>query len=117
MPWKLNDTIVPTSHGFKFEKSGEWYTSPRNWHQGWSDAEKRDAGLVWEDPPAKSDADKLSELRFRRQSFLASTDWYGLSDVTMTDAMKTYRQALRDITETYSSIDDEGFAWPTNPDD
>jgi len=29
--------------------------------------------------------------------------------------MTTYRQALRDITDTYSSVDDDGFTWPTKP--
>ena len=33
----------------------------------------------------------------------------------MTQAQSDYRQALRDITDTYSSMDDEGFAWPTKP--
>ena len=34
---------------------------------------------------------------------------------TMTDAQKTYRQSLRDITKTYKSMDDAGFSWPTKP--
>jgi len=41
-----------------------------------------------------SDANAVRELRNR---FLAETDWAGASDVTMSDAMRTYRQALRDI--------------------
>ena len=36
-------------------------------------------------------------------------------DRTMTDAQKTYRQSLRDITKTYKSMDDDGFSWPTKP--
>jgi len=38
-----------------------------------------------------------------------------LSDVTLADNMKTYRQNLRDITDSYQSIDADGFAWPTKP--
>jgi len=33
----------------------------------------------------------------------------------MSSAWTTYRQALRDITKTYSSMDDDGFAWPEKP--
>lgn len=36
-------------------------------------------------------------VRQLRNKFLAETDWSALSDVTMSDAMRTYRQALRDI--------------------
>lgn len=37
--------------------------------------------------------------RAERNRRLAETDWMANSDVTMTDAWKTYRQALRDITK------------------
>lgn len=36
-------------------------------------------------------------VRRHRNRLLAETDWSALSDVTMSDAMRTYRQALRDI--------------------
>ena len=39
----------------------------------------------------------LERLRFRRNQLLAETDFYALSDVTMSDDMKTYRQNLRDL--------------------
>ena len=58
-------------------------------------------------------AAKLDELRTERNKRLADTDHYGLSDQTMTDAMTTYRQALRDITDSYTSLDD--VVWPTKP--
>ena len=56
---------------------------------------------------------KLEWLRIERNAKLAETDYYGLSDQTMTDAMSTYRQALRDITDTYQSLDT--VVWPTKP--
>ena len=40
-----------------------------------------------------------AKLRSRRNALLAETDFYALSDVTMSDDMKSYRQQLRDITE------------------
>lgn len=60
-------------------------------------------------------ADALTKLRSERNKKLKATDHLALSDQTLTAEMSTYRQALRDITETYSSIDDDGFAWPTKP--
>lgn len=38
-----------------------------------------------------------SDVRKKRDLLLAETDYLALSDVTMSDAMRTYRQALRDI--------------------
>jgi hypothetical protein len=57
----------------------------------------------------------LWNLRQQRNARLTATDHYALSDVTMSAEMEAYRQALRDITDTYSSIEDEGFSWPTKP--
>jgi delta 1-pyrroline-5-carboxylate dehydrogenase len=51
--------------------------------------------------------------RAKRTALLMETDHYALADVTMPDAMKTYRQALRDVpqqTDFPSKID-----WPTKP--
>jgi len=56
---------------------------------------------------------KLSELRIERNRLIAETDYLALSDATLTSAMSTYRQALRDITKTATSLDD--VAWPTKP--
>ena len=55
-------------------------------------------------------------LRSRRNQLLAETDFYALSDVTMSDDMKTYRQELRDLPEgkdTVAKCDDATF--PTKP--
>ncbi|MAJ05194.1 MAG: hypothetical protein CMH03_10955 [Marinovum sp.] len=41
----------------------------------------------------------MANLRSKRNSLLKETDHYGLSDVTMSDDMKKYRQDLRDITD------------------
>ena len=61
--------------------------------------------------------DSLGQLRLVRNVLLAETDWMANSDVTMSDKWKTYRQELRDITKTYKSMDDKGFAFPTKPTD
>ena len=57
----------------------------------------------------------LERLREKRNSILAKSDWMANSDVTMSDEWKTYRQALRDITKTYSSLYEDGFEFPTEP--
>tara|TARA_R100001079_G_C4427806_1_gene142714 strand:- start:330 stop:620 length:291 start_codon:yes stop_codon:yes gene_type:complete len=58
---------------------------------------------------------RMTELRRQRNVLLAETDWMANSDVTMPDAWKKYRQELRDITKTFKSMDDKGFAFPTKP--
>jgi hypothetical protein len=55
----------------------------------------------------------MKALRKERDARLVETDHYALNDVTMTDEMREYRQALRDITDSYSSLDT--VVWPTKP--
>jgi hypothetical protein len=50
-------------------------------------------------------ARKLASIRKIRNEKLAETDFYALADQTMSDAMKTYRQNLRDVTINYSESD------------
>ena len=60
-------------------------------------------------------ADKETSVRTDRDSRIALTDWTGMSDVTMSADMATYRQALRDITAHASFPDLEKDDWPTSP--
>ena len=58
----------------------------------------------------------IASLRQDRNRLLAETDFYALSDVTMSDEMKQYRQDLRDITvglDTEKKVKDKKF--PTKP--
>ena len=58
----------------------------------------------------------LSELRSKRNRLLAETDFYGNSDVTMSDDMTTYRQALRDLPAGKDTVDKcNNATWPTKP--
>jgi hypothetical protein len=52
-------------------------------------------------------------LRAERDRLIAATDWWAGSDRTMTSAQTAYRQALRDITDSATSLDD--VTWPTKP--
>ena len=76
-----------------------------------------DWGVTWDEVNEKlqdlTAAEPMKELRAERDRLIAATDWWASSDLTMTDAQTAYRQALRDITEDYDSLDD--VVWPTKP--
>ena len=55
----------------------------------------------------------LAALRTKRNELLAETDYFALSDVTMSDEMRTYRQSLRDLSSNTS--DAANPVWPTKP--
>jgi len=62
-------------------------------------------------------AQNLIDLRKERNAKLAETDWvvtmHKEKGTNIPTALKTYRQALRDITDTYTSLDD--VVWPEKP--
>ena len=58
-------------------------------------------------------AKPLVALRAERDKLIAATDWWVLPDRTPTPEQRAYRQALRDITQSYSSLDD--VVWPQKP--
>ena len=83
-------------------------------------------GVTWKQVSDKMKAidaaAPLKELRRQRNIKLAETDWTALSDVTMADNMKTYRQALRDLPAHKDGKDAtlkdevlENVKWPLKP--
>ena len=76
-----------------------------------------DWGTTWSEVSAKLDeltsAEPMRLLREERDRLIAVTDWWAGSDRTMTDDQTAYRQALRDITSSATSLDD--VTWPTKP--
>ena len=80
-------------------------------------SDENDWGFTWETLSAKADeiesGDSIRLLRKHRDRLIAETDWWVLPDRTPTDEQLAYRQALRDITDTYTSLDD--VVWPTKP--
>ena len=76
-----------------------------------------DWGVTWSQVQTKQSeltaAEPLKALRAERDRLITATDWWASSDLTMTKAQKDYRQALRDITKDYNSLDD--VKWPTKP--
>ena len=77
-------------------------------------AEKEVIAEKWNNYEAnEKPAIRLQELRDMRNAKLSATDWWVMPDRTATEAQLAYRQALRDITETYTSLDD--VIWPEEP--
>ena len=76
-----------------------------------------DFGTDWANVSAKvtelTAAEPMKALREERDRLIAATDWWASSDLTMTAEQTAYRQALRDITESATSLDD--VVWPTKP--
>jgi hypothetical protein len=58
----------------------------------------------------------LASLRAKRNSLLAQTDYLALSDNTLSAAMSSYRQSLRDLTEGLSTVEQvNSVVFPTKP--
>ena len=83
-------------------------------------------GVTWKQVSDKMTAidaaAPMVELRRQRDAKLVETDWTALSDVTMADNMKTYRQALRDLPAASGGKDAtlkdgvlENVTWPQKP--
>ena len=83
-------------------------------------------------PPTESELDTevtrlnnlepMRLLRKERNLRLAATDWRASSDLTLSDAWKTYRQALRDLpasatpkVDEFGDLDQSSVTWPTEP--
>ena len=94
------------------------------------------SGLEWHDTtqikPTEAEINyKISELdaaepmrllRIERDTRITKTDWRASSDLTLSDAWKTYRQALRDLPasatpklNSYYELDLTSVTWPTEP--
>ena len=82
-----------------------------------------DFGTTWTAISAKMDeidaAAPMKELRRQRDAKIAESDWMGNSDVTMSSAWTTYRQALRDLPDgaspTWDGTTLGNVTWPTEP--
>ena len=94
------------------------------------------SGLEWQDSkqiqPTETEinskiaeldnAESMRLLRIERDVRIAKTDWRASSDLTLSDAWKTYRQALRDLPASASpkldsnyELDLTSVTWPTEP--
>ena len=90
-----------------------------NWVQKWAErdmfadteeATKSEQEAAYQ---AELDAAAATSVRSERDAKLAATDWMALSDVTMSEDWKTYRQALRDVPGQSGFPTD--ITWPSEP--
>jgi hypothetical protein len=83
------------------------------WHNGTTPISKADIEAQF--PIVELDI-AMETLRAKRNKLLQDTDHYALSDQSLSDDMRTYRQALRDITEGLSTVEQvEAVVFPTKP--
>jgi len=107
-----NKVVDLVAQEFDVSPSMTWMDAPDGCEAGWL---LENGVLVTYDKRTDEQkaADNLQDLRRVRDILLTETDWWASSDLTMTAEQTAYRQALRDITETYTSLDD--VVWPTKP--
>ena len=131
----VNETlgIDPVFASPKPEPSGDYKSVVRNgvvqdangnWVQAWTERDMfteytDDDGVTHSvaDQQAAYDASEAAKLakseRAKRDELLKETDHYGLSDVTMSAEMTTYRQALRDVPQQTGFP--QTITWPEAP--
>ena len=103
----LNNKVVDVvDTKFEVAPSMTWVDCPADVQIGWDYD-----GSTFSDPNVKTSEELLDELRNERNQMLEATDYLALSDNTLTAEMATYRQAVRDLTVTYTSLDD--VVWPS----
>lgn len=80
-----------------------------NWTVSWTVSDKTAEETL------QYDDDLAAKMREDRNTRLAETDWWAVADLTMSDAMVVYRQALRDIPIHQNWPNLEDADWPTKP--
>ena len=111
---------APTTED-EFNSKFKKYVSTDENGMGVFTSDPAEFGVSWTDIQNKltelNAAEPLVELRLERNTKLAETDWvvtmHKELGTNIPAAWKTYRQALRDITDTYTSLDD--VVWPEKP--
>ena len=119
MKYTISDAIIELKPGADYILRGEDY----------SDLECLDSSQT--KPTEIEISSKISELdaaeamrllRLERNSIIAETDWRASSDLTLPDAWKNYRQALRDLPASTTPVLDDNapigitsVTWPTKP--
>ena len=117
--YEIVETNAPLSYETKdsegrditvsFNQSGHIHEG--HYHLKW-DASKK---VIVKDDDALTEyqtAEKWKNIRVDRNRRLAETDYLALSDQTLSNDMKTHRQALRDVP---TQSDPDNITWPTKP--
>jgi CII-binding regulator of phage lambda lysogenization HflD len=104
---KINPNAVVTVRGSDIN------TCEIEWHNGTTPISKADIEAQF--PIVELDT-AMQDLRQKRNQLLQDTDFYGMSDNTMSSEMATYRQALRDITSGITTVEQaNAVVFPTKP--
>jgi len=109
----IHKTILKINPNAQFTVKGEDIdTCEITWHNGTTPISKAD---IQAQMPTEFDT-AMEDLRTKRNKLLTDTDHYALSDQTLSDDMRTYRQSLRDITNGLTTVEDvNSVTWPTKP--
>ena len=98
-------------HGYDYANL-KWYSSDTKPTESEIDAEVT----------RLNNAEPMRLLRVERDARLTACDWRASSDLTISDAWKTYRQSLRDLPasaspslDSYGYLDMTSVTWPTEP--
>ena len=83
-------TLYKMVNGSKVELTADETKAREAEEKAWADGEKDR---------------NLAQIRSVRLGMLQETDYFGCSDVTMSSDMKTYRQALRDVTNGLDTVE------------
>ena len=101
-------------NGVEQDAKGNWVTAwaVRDMFADDEDGTKAEKEAAYQ---ASGDADAATAVRTKRNELLAATDYLALTDNTLSDTTKAYRQALRDITNhvNFPHLSEED--WPVKP--
>ena len=112
----MNDTVIQAI--LKINPTAEVSVSGDDintivWENGTTPIPKADIEAQF---PAVELDNAMSTLRAKRNKLLQDTDFYGMSDNTMSSEMATYRQALRDITSGITTVAQaQSVVFPSKP--
>lgn len=105
----LDNKVVDLSESeFPVAAAMSWMDAPESCAVGWIVED----GVLTK-PPGPSEESLMNSLRTQRNFLLAETDYFALADATLTDEMRAYRQALRDLPAT--TTDAANPDWPVKP--
>jgi len=111
-----NETKIATYNGDEFAPKIIWTDTTTKTIVALTEEECAELETIRAAQPSEADV-LLNDLRAERNAKLAETDWeivmHKEKGTNIPTALKTYRQALRDITDTYTSLDD--VVWPEKP--
>ena len=118
MKYDITSALLALKPGAQWTLSGEDYSGLEWLDSGQTQPTETEVNSKIS---ALDNAEPMRLLRIERDTRIAKTDWRASSDVTLADAWKTYRQALRDITTQTPKLGSDyeldltSVNWPTEP--